>query len=61
MFLSFGVGAHGWVCAVVPVMGALSQSRGWLLIVEAPGYSRHLTSILAMQLLNTVLLAGFHI
>ena len=39
-------------CAVVPVMGALLQSRGWLPIVEAPGYSRHPTSILAMQLLN---------
>ena len=33
-------------------MGALFQSRGWLPIVEAPGYSRHPTSILAMQLLN---------
>ena len=39
-------------CAVVPVMGALFQSRGWLPIVEAPGYSRQPTSILAMQLLN---------
>ena len=39
-------------CAVVPVMGALLQSRRWLPIVEAPGYSRHPTSILAMQLLN---------
>ena len=38
-------------CAVVPVMGALFQSSGWLPIVEAPGYSRHPTSILAMQLL----------
>ena len=37
---------------VVPVIGALFQSRGWLPIVEAPGYSRHPTSILAMQLLN---------
>ena len=36
----------------MPVMGALFQSRGWLPIVEAPGYFRHLTSILAMQLLN---------
>ena len=39
-------------CAVVPVMDALFQSRGWLSIVEAPGYSRHPTSILAMQLLK---------
>ena len=37
---------------VVPVMGALFQSRGWLPIVEAPGYSRHPTSILAMQLVT---------
>ena len=37
-------------CTVVPVMGALFQSRGWLPIVEAPGYFRHRTSILAMQL-----------
>ena len=37
--------------AVVPVMGALFQSGGWLPIVEVPGYSRHRTSILAMQLL----------
>ena len=35
-------------CTVVPVMGALFQSRGWLPIVEAPGYFRHPTSILAM-------------
>ena len=41
-------------CAVVPVMGALFQSRGWLPIVEAPGYFRHPTSILAMQLLNAI-------
>ena len=48
-FLSCG---GSWLgCAVVPVMGALFQSRGWLPIVEAPGYSRHPTSILAMQLL----------
>ena len=40
-------------CAVVPVMGALFQSRGWLPIVEAPGYFRHPTSILAMQLLTS--------
>ena len=33
-------------------MGALFQSKGLLPIVEAPGYSRHPTSILAMQLLN---------
>ena len=39
-------------CAVVPVMDALFQSRGWLSTVEAPGYSRHPTSILAMQLLK---------
>ena len=38
-------------CAVVPVMGTLFQSRGWLPIVETPGYFRHPTSILAMQLL----------
>ena len=31
---------------------ALFQSRVWLPIVEAPGYSRHPTSILAMQLFN---------
>ena len=37
-------------CTVVPVMGALFQSRGWLPIVEAPGYSRHPT------LTDTVLL-----
>ena len=49
--LQLGVRAHGWV---VPVMGALLQSRGWLPIVEAPGYSRHPTSILAMQLLNAI-------
>ena len=40
-------------CTVVPVMGALFQSRGWLPIVEVPGYSRHPTSILEMQLLIT--------
>ena len=39
-------------CAFVPVMGALFQSRGWLPIMEAPGYFRHPTSILAMQLSN---------
>ena len=33
-------------------MGALFQSRGWLPIVEAPGYFRHPTYILAMQLLT---------
>ena len=43
-------------CTVVPVMGALFQSRGWLPIVEAPGYFRHPTSILAMQLLICKLL-----
>ena len=31
---------------------ALFQSKGWLPIVEASGYSRHPTSILAMQLFN---------
>ena len=35
----------GLGCAVVPAMGALFQSRGWLPNVEAPGYSRHPTSI----------------
>ena len=39
-------------CAVVQVKGALFQSRSWLPIVEAPGYSKHPTSTLAMQLLN---------
>ena len=39
-------------CAVVQVTRVLFQSRGKLPIVEAPGYSRHPTSILAMQLLN---------
>ena len=38
-------------CAVVRVLGALFQSRGWLPKVEAPGYSRHPTSILAVELL----------
>ena len=52
LFLSFCVGAHARLgSAVVPVMGALFQSRSWLPIVEAPGYSRHPTSILGMQLL----------
>ena len=37
-------------CAVVSVMGALFQSSGWLPIMEAPGYSKHPTSILAMPL-----------
>ena len=36
-------------CAVVPVMGALFQSRGWLPIVEALGYFRHPTSILVVR------------
>ena len=49
----FGMRMPG--CAVVPVMGALFQSRGWLPIVEAPGYFRHPTSILAMQLLMNIL------
>ena len=49
-FLSCG---GSWLgCAVVPVMGALFQSRGWLPIVEAPGYFRHPTSIWATQLLT---------
>ena len=39
-------------CAVVPVKGASFQSRSWLPILEAPGYSGHPTSTLAMQLLN---------
>ena len=39
-------------CVVVPVMGTLFQSRDWLPIVEAPGYSSHPTSTLAMQLLT---------
>ena len=38
-------------------MGALFQSRGWLPIVEAAGYFRHSTSILAMQLL----ILGMHV
>ena len=48
--LQLGVGARGWV--VLLCHEALLQSRGWLPIVEAPGYSMHPTSILAMQLLN---------
>ena len=44
---------ESWLgCAVVPVMGTLFQSRGCLPIVQAPGYSRHPASFLAMQLLN---------
>ena len=39
--------------AVVLVLGALFQSRGWLPIVEVRGYSRHPTSILTMQLLTS--------
>ena len=39
--------------AVVPVLGALFQSRGWLPIVEVRGYSRHPASILTMQLLTS--------
>ena len=54
LFLSLCVGAHARLgSAVVPVMGALFQSRGWLAIVEALGYSMHPTSILAMQLLTS--------
>jgi len=52
LFLSFSVGGSWLGYAVVPVMEALFQSRGWLPKVEAPGYSRHPTSILAMQLLK---------
>ena len=52
--LVWGLMAELCCCAVVPVMGALLQSRGWLPIVEDPGYSRHPTSILAMQLLNAL-------
>ena len=38
----FVLGAHARLdSAVVPVMGSLFQSWGWLAIVEAPGYSRH--------------------
>ena len=40
-------------CIVVPAKGALFQATGWLPIVEAPGYSRHPTSTLAMQLLTS--------
>ena len=50
--LVWGLMAGLCFCAVVPVMGALLQSRGWLPIVEAPGYLSHPTSILAVQLLN---------
>ena len=57
-FLSCG---GSWLgCAVMPVMGALFQSRGWLPIVEAPGYSRHPTSIWAMQLLITILINTYN-
>ena len=53
LFLNFLWCGGSWLgCAVLPVMGAWFQSRGWLPIVEAPGYFRHPTSILAMQLLN---------
>ena len=52
LFLSYGVGGSCLGCAVVPAMGALFQSRSWLPIVEAPGYFRHPTSTLAMQLLS---------
>ena len=48
-------------CAVVPVMGALFKSRGWLPIVKAPGYFRHPTSILAMQLLNLEMFCHYKI
>ena len=48
---SFPFVRGSWLgCAVVSIMGALFQSRDWLPIVEAPRYSRHPTSILAMQL-----------
>ena len=50
-FLSCG---GSWLgCAVVPVLGALLQSRGWLPIVEAPGYARHPTSILAIAVVKS--------
>ena len=48
-------------CAVVPVVGALFQSRGWLPIVEAPGYFRHPTSILAMQLLKASIVLRWYV
>ena len=42
-----------WGLMVVPVMGALFQSRGWLPRVEAPPWILQApTSILAMELLN---------
>ena len=44
------VGAHGWVARICQPWEQ-SSSRSWLPIVEAPGYFRHPTSILAMQLL----------
>ena len=53
LFLSFRVGAHGWVALLCQSWGALFQSRGWLPIVEVRGYSRHPTSILTMQLLTS--------
>ena len=58
-FLSCG---GSWLgCAVVPVMQrALFQSRGWLPIMEAPGYSRQRTSIWAMQLLITILINTYN-
>ena len=49
-------GGSWFGCVVVPVMGALFQSRGWLPIEEAPGYSRYPTSILAMQLLIIIII-----
>ena len=45
-------GPFGFVWRLMAVIGALFQSRGWLPIVEGPGYSRRPTSTLAMQLLN---------
>ena len=54
LFLSFGVGAHGWVALLCQSWGSLFQSRRWLPVVEAPGYLRHPTSFLAMQLLTRV-------
>ena len=44
----FQCGGSWLGCAVAPVLGALFHFRGWLPIVEAPGYSGHPTSILVM-------------
>ena len=50
--LRLGVGAHGWVALLCQSWGHYFHLEGWLPIVEAPGYFRHPTSILARQLLN---------